>query len=58
MRKGGLTDESTVTARAVVVTTLSREVIGVMAMSSSWEVISVRITVITLGVVKVRQARG
>ena len=53
-RKEGLTDESTVsvTARGVVVTTLMREGIGVMALTASREALSVGVTVTTWGVVK------
>ena len=50
-RKGGLTDESTVTVRGVVVT-LSRKVINVMALTSWYEAIGVGVTVTARGVMK------
>ena len=51
VRKGGLTDESTMTTRGVVVTS-SREVIGVMMMTLSWEAIGVGVIATAQGVVK------
>ena len=50
-RKEGLTDESTVTVRSMVVTS-SREVIGVMEMTLSWEAIGAGVTMTARGVVK------
>ena len=52
--EGRLTNESTVTvtARGVVMTTSSREVIGVMALTASREEIGVGVTMTARGVVK------